>query len=817
MTTISVPGGIDFAGFYYPEILRALLEDMRIRREELGLTDENDLEVHIQFMRAFAFVGHLNNTRLDTVATELLLGSATLLESVKRLMRLIGVELASASPGVADILLELSEVTTSDTTGFVPELAEWATDSVPAISYECLQEGGYDLDRTDQVSHVFGLEKEKSGTAGFVTTTSPDLFNRSGGDDTFASGDVGNHLFIPSGISDNGGEFRIIEYISADQVRVVRVPGSISPGFQDESGLTWSMSAFTSDYATEANTPSSTFDPWTDVVAGDMLFIGHDSILVNQLDFDIDTVAANITGVWEYFDDTHSSFPPTTVTDLSGSIRFNVNSLLGTVDRSGAIVTVEHLSTGTIEKVESVWSSGENRITTSTTLGQVTVSEDQDDYLVTADWVPFPDQDDNTSDLSVSAEVSWELPQDEDRNWQPTEVNLVESNWARYRVISVSTPTEPTIDEIDLDQGDQFMVVVATQGETIGPQVLGSSDGGANQEFQLPDTPYLDDTVAMEIDESGGGSWTTYVQVLNFLNSTATSRHFRLEKDAQDKATAIFGDGVNGKIPPSGTDNIRATYRVGGDVNGNVGPTEISVNADGVSGISSVTNPRAAIDWRMKDGGTEADIERVKRDKPAELRTRSTAANPGDVLSLAVNEFTDRNGAKPVARAWAVEEGLGIKTVKLLVVGSGGRTLTAQEREDLEEYFNGDRNARPITYGTITLNQRVYVFNYEPVTVGVRAMVLWPGGNSSSIRVALLNLITPLAVEEDGVTYVFDFGGYVSLSRIYSEIHAVDPAIEDVPVLELDGGGGFAAASVTLGTNELPITTSTSIELNIQG
>lgn len=817
MTTLSAPGGIDFAGFYYPEIYRALLEDLRNRREELGLTDENDFEVHVQFLRAFALVGHMNNTRLDTVATELLLGSAELLESLKRLMRLIGVELDSAAPAVTDVLLKLSEVTTSDSVGFVPELATWETDSIPPIPFESLQDEGYDLDRTDQVSHVYGLEQEKSGTEGWVSTTAPDLFNRSGSDDTFASGNVGDHIFVPTGLSDNGGEFRIIEYIDADTVRVVRVPGSGSPGFQDESDLTWSLKAFTADYATEANTPASTFSPWASAVAGDMLFVGMDTFLVSQLDFVLSTPAANIVGVWEYPDDTHSAFSPTTVTDLTGSIRFNVNSLLGTVDRSGAIVIVEHLSTGVQEVVESVWSSGENRITTSGTLGQTTVSTDQDDYSVTADWIPFPNLDDDTADLTTDDKVSWNLPQDDERNWQQTEVNLEESYWVRYRIISVSTPTNPVVDEIDPDQGDQYMVVQATQGETSGQQILGSSDGGASQEFDLPDTPYIDDTAVLEVDESGGGNWTEYVAVPNFLNSTSTSRHYRLEKDAEDKATAIFGDGINGKIPPAGTDNVRGTYRVGGDVNGNVGVGEIKVNADGIPGISEVTNPRAATGWRMKDGGTEADIARVKRDKPAELRTRGTASHAGDILSLAVNDFTDRNGGKPVARAWAIEEGLGIKTVKLLVVGTGGRTLTVAEREDLEVYFNGDRNARPISWGNITMNQQVGVFNYEPLTVGVQATVEWPGGSAAPIIVALLNLLTPLALEEDELTYVFDFGGSVSLSRVYSEIHAVDPAIEDVPTLELDGGGGYGAASVQLGTNELPVTTTASIHVNVQG
>jgi hypothetical protein len=505
------------------------------------------------------------------------------------------------------------------------------------------------------------------------------------------------------------------------------------------------------------------------------------------------------------------------VTDnLDGTITFDLTSLLGSADRHDAIVTVENQITGSKEKLLSIFASSENRITTNGTLGQTTISEDVEDYLITADWVPFENQDDGTdagsSDFEQDGSITFEFPQDQERNWQETEVNILDAIWFRYRLIAVSTPTAPTLVRVQIDQDEQYILATATQGETVGPQILGSSDGSVSQEFDLPETPFIDDTELVEVDEGGGGTWTAYTRSENFLNSTETSRHYVRETDSEDKATIRFGDGINGKIPPSGTDNVRATYRVGGDQDGNVGATEIVSNADGISGISDVINPRAASGWKMKDGGTEADIERVKRDAPAALRTRSTASTVDDVLRLATTEFVDSNGGKPVARAVGIEEGLGAKTVKLLVVGTGGTTLTSQQKTDLEEYFNGDRNARPPIDGVLVLNQEVGVFNYEPQVIAVAATVVWPGGNAAVIRTALLNLLTPLSVEEDGTTFTWNFGGSVSLSRVYAEIHSVDPAIEDVPSLLLNG----SAAPVNLGANELPVTTAGSITISIQ-
>jgi hypothetical protein len=813
MTTLITVPDVTFSSFYYPEILRELLLFLRRNREELGLTDENVFEVHTQLVRAFALVGHLSNTRLDVVATELLLDSANLLESVKRLLRLIGVELSSASPAVADVLLRLSAPTTSDIADFIPELAEFATESVPPIGYEVLE--SLDLDRTDQVSHAYGLEEILSGT-GSVATGSADIFTRTAGGSFTAgvspAGNVNDHLFVPAGLSDNGGEFRITEVIDTDNVRAVRVPGSTSPGFQTEAGLSWSVKRFTADGAAAVNAAGPTFTPWADVVAGDLLFVGHLQALWEQLDLTFNTIGASITGVWEYPDNRLSEFNPSMVTDnFDGTLTFNLTPLLGLLDRSGAAIVVTYLPTGVKERISSTFGGGENRATSQTYFGQVVPSTGIADYSITSDWVPLENQADGTSDMTQDGAVTFNFPQSQTRSWRKTEVNLIEANWLRYRVVSVSTPTEPVIDEIDIDLNNQYLLVQATQGETVGPQILGSSDGTPRQEFTLPDTPFIDDTETVEVDEAGGGNWIEYVRVGNFLSSTATSRHYVRETDAEDVATIRFGDGTNGKAPPAGTDNVRAAYRIGADIDGNVSTDEIVVNSDGVQGVSDVRNPRAAEGWRLKDGGTEDDLERVKREGPANLRTRDRGVNESDVASLAVNTFVNSDGVKPVARALAIEEGLGVKTVKLLVVGAGGDTLTSTEKEELDAFFNGDRNASPPVPGKLVLNHQLTTFNYEPQAINIQATVVWPGGTAEAVRNALLALLNPLALEEDGVTFVWDFGGKVSLSRVHCAIHDVDPNVSDIPTLLING----SAASFQLGPNGLPVSTSAGIVINI--
>lgn len=811
--TIEVPD-ISFASFYYPEILRDALAFFRRKVAELGLTDENEIEVHIQLIRAFAFVGHLNNTRLDTVATELLMDSLTLLESLKRLLRLIGIEVSSATPATVDLLLTLSEVITADTVDFIPDLAEFGTDAVPPIPYEAL--GGQDLNRTDEVDFVYALERNRDGTDGVFSTTSPGSFQSATA--AFIAADVGRMaVFETATIFGNNGRFRIVELISATEVRLVRIPDSEPPGLETETGLTWRIMAFSANGASDVNTLGAPyFTPWATPAVADALYIGHEHALWNRISLVINTIAVGVTGTWEYFDNQRSRFNPKTVTDnLDGTLTFDISSLVGLVDVTGVSVVVEYTPTNTKEIKQSVFASSENRITTATYLGQVAPSVDPTDYLITADWIPLDNLVDSTistASFEVNADVDYDLPQTRERSWLITDINLQDAHWARFRIVSVAAPTSPILDTVDIDQNEQFLVVVGTQGETIGPKVIGSSDGTQSQGFELPDNPLIDGTETIEVDEGGGGTFVEWTRQANFLSSLAASRHYVRESNAEGVATIRFGDGTAGKIPPVGVDNIRATSRIGADEDGNVGANTVVVNSDGTPQISEVTNPRAAKNWKQKDGGTEADIERLKRDAPAALRTRETGSNEDDVERLAIKIFVDRNGARPVARAFAEPEGFGPKTVKLLVVGAGGTTLSGAEKADLEEFYNGDRTARPPVKGKISLNNQVTAVNFEPRPIVIVATVTWPNGNAESIRSALLALLTPLSLEEDGTTFTWDFAGTVGISRVYSEIHAVDPTIIRVPTLTLNG----VAASVALITNQLPTSIAASINVSIQ-
>ena len=74
-----------------------------------------------------------------------------------------------------------------------------------------------------------------------------------------------------------------------------------------------------------------------------------------------------------------------------------------------------------------------------------------------------------------------------------------------------------------------------------------------------------------------------------------------------------------------------------------------------------------------------------------------------------------------------------------------------------------------------------------------------------------MSFLTPLALEDDEFTYIWEPGSKISYSKVHNLIHKVDPGITDVPLLELNG----SASSLQSGNNALPTTTATSITVSI--
>jgi len=282
--------------------------------------------------------------------------------------------------------------------------------------------------------------------------------------------------------------------------------------------------------------------------------------------------------------------------------------------------------------------------------------------------------------------------------------------------------------------------VLVLQGTTYANEQVATSDGSVNQLYPLANSPVLSDSFQVFVDLGQGPQLWSYVSSLidyGPLDSVYTNF-----VDAQGTFYIVFGDNVNGYVPPLGSP-ITATYRVGNGSAGNVGAGTIIEPVGTNPGIIAVTNVLAA------NGGADAEsLQSIRQNAPASLRTLSRAVTVSDIETLAL--------AVPGVE-WASANQQTYQLVNLYICPFGGGNPTAAMSAAVQAALGP---------GVVMANTTVTLQNptYVPINITVTVYVLDNYGNLSTqtaVEAALTNL---LALPNTG------FGFRVSLGAVYTAI-----------------------------------------------
>src|SRR5262249_44838496 len=141
-------------------------------------------------------------------------------------------------------------------------------------------------------------------------------------------------------------------------------------------------------------------------------------------------------------------------------------------------------------------------------------------------------------------------------------------------------------------------VALATHGET-KQEVLGSGNGSqAFQRFALRQPPLT--YVTASTPSGSESTLKIYVddvqwhEAPSFYGRGPTERIFTTRTDDDGKTVVQFGDGVTGARLPSGQENVRAVYRKGSGLEGNVKANQLTLLMSRPAGVKSATNPQAS-------------------------------------------------------------------------------------------------------------------------------------------------------------------------------------------------------------------------------
>jgi uncharacterized phage protein gp47/JayE len=225
--------------------------------------------------------------------------------------------------------------------------------------------------------------------------------------------------------------------------------------------------------------------------------------------------------------------------------------------------------------------------------------------------------------------------------------------------------------------------------------VIGSSTGEPNQSFAIPGSPVILDTLVVEVNEAAGqpDGWVTWSRVDSLLYnvgsdgrvtlSNAQDRDYYVQFDENDVCWIWFGDGTYGRIPPTGQNNIRATWRIGGGSASNVAANSITtiVPSTPIAQLTAVTNPLAAA-----GGADHESIDHARAFGPIAYRSGQRAVTLNDYVALA-QQAGGVAKVRAAAPSW--------NTIELYIAPSGNTASPVPEalRRRLISYFEDKRMA----------------------------------------------------------------------------------------------------------------------------
>lgn len=343
-----------------------------------------------------------------------------------------------------------------------------------------------------------------------------------------------------------------------------------------------------------------------------------------------------------------------------------------------------------------------------------------------------------------------------------TRLSRVEEQGAHTRV-SLARPLEAAW---PLANTQVFGNVVAMGHGAAGDvEILGSGDPAlAPQRFMLRRAP-----LAFVADPASSRGLSPDLRVLvderrwqcveSLADSGPLDHHFMIEFDERQRAWLRFGDGVFGAAAPRGRNNLRARYRVGLGLAGNVAAKGIRQMPQALPFIASSYNPAAA------GGAAEPeDADSVRAQAAHKVRSLGRAVALADYIDLAL-----AFGGIAKARADYVRAaGTGAREILLTVAMAGGGTLTAPTAEALQAYFAARAPQRP----------RLRLRAARAVAVRLSLQVTLYDDAQHGVVLTALQAALGMARDAAGGPALFAFerralGAGLNLSEVYACVEAV--------------------------------------------
>lgn len=343
--------------------------------------------------------------------------------------------------------------------------------------------------------------------------------------------------------------------------------------------------------------------------------------------------------------------------------------------------------------------------------------------------------------------------------------------WVRARVLRSSYAKAPRLLAIRTNTVD------VRQAETIQDEVLGATDGAPQQQFTLANTPILEGSLVLEIDE--GFPDKTWTARDDLLGSGPRDRHFALSRATGE---LLFGDGrrhgaipvANPKMPTANV--IAREYRFGGGKRGNLAAGAINTLTTTVTGIDTADVGNVVASHSGRDEQTLAD---AKEQAASSLKSKCRAVTAEDIEVLAVRAGQiQRAKALPLYHPDFPDTKVpGAVTVIVVPdsddpqpMPSEGMMRTVCEYLDARRLLTTELYVAKPTYKKVEVKGKI-----------VAALDADLAEVKKAIQQALVDYFHPLRGGEDGQGW--PFGGDIYYSRVYQRV--LIPGVDRIETLEI--------------------------------
>jgi len=354
-----------------------------------------------------------------------------------------------------------------------------------------------------------------------------------------------------------------------------------------------------------------------------------------------------------------------------------------------------------------------------------------------------------------------------------------------YTTYSATVPASSTL-AIGCTQGTQFVdqTLALSDGSS-------ASNGAANQRFTIRDANVVPLSLTVDVYEGLNSTAVRWQYDPNLASSAASDATYNIYVSADGYTQIVFGNGVNGRIPPANA-VVKASYTVTDGALGNVSPLTITNLYTPIANITVQGNVSAA------SGGSDVEgIDSIKRNLPYVFRTQGRAVSLSDYEDLALQ-------IQGVAKAKAVYNGS----------GANGGSVTVHVISYQSDFATAASVSSTITIDPI-LRSTVAATLTQASMLGVAAISVPATITTDRVKISMdlqvkSNYVRQWVQESVAAAvatlFNFDsatFGGRLNLGDVYRTVMDV-PGVDYVAITAFNKvGDASIATSVTAASTRL--------------